>query len=299
MVNKFPIGVYWRSSLCLATCLLCSFHLSWGQDLFQISFRTQFEIVGPTQLLKYSLLLPPHIEGRQEIEDLSFSPSPHRIYEKNGNRYAEFRIPRPKEDVYILMNVTVRMPEGEVILPIDLTEEELRTYLLPAPYQESRHPEIMVLAAAFKEKSLAETVAGIHAFVQDTLRYQEDVIDDLGAITALQTGVGDCSEFADLFVSLCRAAGIPARTVSGWLLSTKMDNPNHHWAEIWADGKWISIDPSAALNASNPLSNLQLTYLFFSPYRVDKVCKTSNNRWVATGKVKATYTYDIVKQKLK
>jgi hypothetical protein len=47
------------------------------------------------------------------------------------------------------------------------------------------------------------------------LRYQRQSVDH-SALWALQNKVGDCTEFSNLFVALARAAGIPAKVVSGY-----------------------------------------------------------------------------------
>jgi hypothetical protein len=57
---------------------------------------------------------------------------------------------------------------------------------------------------------------------------------------------GDCTEHALLFVALARAAGIPAREVSG-LLYMGDDIRRfgwHAWAEVDLDGRWVQVDPS-------------------------------------------------------
>jgi hypothetical protein len=55
------------------------------------------------------------------------------------------------------------------------------------------------------------------------------------AVAAIKDRVGDCEEYAAVFVALCRNVGIPARLV--WA-------PNHNWAEFWlhdsaGKGHWI------------------------------------------------------------
>jgi hypothetical protein len=57
---------------------------------------------------------------------------------------------------------------------------------------------------------------------------------------------GDCSEHALLFVALARAAGIPAREVSG-LVYMGDDIQRfgwHAWAEVDLGGRWVQVDPS-------------------------------------------------------
>src|SRR6187397_3545992 len=56
---------------------------------------------------------------------------------------------------------------------------------------------------------------------------------------------GDCTEHALLFVALARAAGIPAREVSG-LVYMGDDIQRfgwHAWAEVDIAGRWVQVDP--------------------------------------------------------
>ena len=58
--------------------------------------------------------------------------------------------------------------------------------------------------------------------------------------------MGDCTEYAQLFISLARLNGIPAREVSGLAYNYIDDNPmfyGHAWAEVWINGRWKEVDP--------------------------------------------------------
>lgn len=54
---------------------------------------------------------------------------------------------------------------------------------------------------------------------------------------------GDCGMKALTFITLCRAAGVPAKWQSGWFLYP--DNINlHDWAEVYFEGiGWVPVDP--------------------------------------------------------
>ena len=71
------------------------------------------------------------------------------------------------------------------------------------------------------------------------------------------TREGFCEHFASSFVVLMRAAGVPARVVTGyaggyrnpiggyWLVR---NSDAHAWAEIWLAGRgWVRMDPTAAV----------------------------------------------------
>lgn len=57
---------------------------------------------------------------------------------------------------------------------------------------------------------------------------------------------GDCTEHALLFVALARAAGIPAREVSGlvYMGDGYQRFGWHAWAEVELAGRWVQVDPS-------------------------------------------------------
>jgi transglutaminase-like putative cysteine protease len=67
---------------------------------------------------------------------------------------------------------------------------------------------------------------------------------------------GFCEHYAAGFVFLMRAAGIPARVVTGYqggelnpvgryLIVRQRDA--HAWAEVWMEGRWTRVDPTAAV----------------------------------------------------
>jgi len=67
---------------------------------------------------------------------------------------------------------------------------------------------------------------------------------------------GFCEHYASAFAALMRAAGIPARVVTGYQGGTLNPYGNywifrqsdaHAWTEIWVDGGWKRIDPTAAI----------------------------------------------------
>ncbi len=58
---------------------------------------------------------------------------------------------------------------------------------------------------------------------------------------------GDCTEHAMLAAAMCRAAGVPSRIAVGLLYVDSPRGPAmgfHMWAEVWARGRWLPIDPT-------------------------------------------------------
>ena len=60
-----------------------------------------------------------------------------------------------------------------------------------------------------------------------------------GVKKVLKQKFGQCWDFSDCFVTLCRASGIPCRQVGGWLYGTS----GHIWAEYLDEDKgWVQVD---------------------------------------------------------
>ena len=120
--------------------------------------------------------------------------------------------------------------------------EKVKIYLAPSPKIESRDPKIRDLAktvGADKEKAW-EKVEAIYDFVREKVKYQNGKLK--GALAALKDGTGDCEELTSLFIAICRAANIPARTV--WV-------PGHCYPEFYLNdaegqGHWFPCQAAGA-----------------------------------------------------
>jgi transglutaminase-like putative cysteine protease len=87
-----------------------------------------------------------------------------------------------------------------------------------------------------------DTALRLLEFVFMTLDKRSGPIPSPNAAEILRDGCGDCSEHNVLFVALCRAAGLPARRLSGYAqVGDKWGG--HAFCEVWL-GKWVGADPT-------------------------------------------------------
>jgi len=97
-----------------------------------------------------------------------------------------------------------------------------------------------------------ETAAAISARVHDHVTYLPGATGvRTNAQEAWDKGQGVCQDMAQIAVSLMRAAGLPARYVSGYLHPDPKARPgstsvgqSHAWVEYWV-GSWTALDPTS------------------------------------------------------
>jgi len=91
-----------------------------------------------------------------------------------------------------------------------------------------------------------ERIERLMELVTQRVRYQSgatQVTDS--ASDALARGEGVCQDQAHVAIAACRAAGIPARYVSGYIFdSGAAGSASHAWVDIWleAEQHWLSCD---------------------------------------------------------
>lgn len=112
-------------------------------------------------------------------------------------------------------------------------------------------------------RPLREALLDLMTRAHGAVRYQPMATDvHTTAVQALQRGEGVCQDLAHLLIGACRAMGLAARYVSGYLLTQPPPgqprligaDASHAWAEVWfgaegppsgAEGEdWWALDPT-------------------------------------------------------
>ncbi len=137
-----------------------------------------------------------------------------------------------------------------------------RERILSLQITEGENPRTIQLGQTLLKLSPQEKVnAALAMFRQQPFIYTlrppvngDNPIDDF----LFTTKKGFCEHYAASFVYLMRAAGLPARIVTGYQGGELNPNGNylivrqsdaHAWAEVWLQGQgWVRVDPTAAVS---------------------------------------------------
>jgi transglutaminase-like putative cysteine protease len=198
-----------------------------------------------------------------------------------GNSTLVISIVEPHDEVRIVAHGEVETTdERGMILPHDCAVPPL-AFALPTPLT-AADAGIDVLAqhVARARESGAGVRGGLETLMQaivDSMDYVRGTTDvNATAAQALALGAGVCQDMTHVFLAACRAAGLPARYISGYLL----DEPDHAasshaWAEAWIPeanrgaGAWLGYDVPQNRLAGPELCRLAVgrDYLDASPVR--------------------------------
>ncbi len=181
------------------------------EEDFSPTARVSYETIDESVKLMIVRMpmLPPGVESHALV---TFEVKRHAL------------LPPENTDIYVLPN------------PRKM-DRRVRNYLGPSPYIESRNPKIRSVAKELDRESgdarAWEKVEAIYTWVRDKVEYKDGSLK--GALAALDDGTGDCEELTSLFIAICRASDIPARTV--WV-------PGHCYPEFYLEdeegnGHWF------------------------------------------------------------
>ncbi|HMB57772.1 MAG TPA: DUF3488 and transglutaminase-like domain-containing protein [Arenimonas sp.] len=228
--------------------------------------RDDFEMLPPPQMqpgptrIRYEITLEP-----TEQRDLVLLDVP--LSQPENSRVTGELTARSNEPVNNLLRYTGESSPDALFEP-ELSPYDRRLLLALPP---GRDPKLRTLALQWRAQTpdpLALTkrfLGWIRKDFQYTISAPPvgiDATDDF----MFQTRQGFCQHFSSAFVVFMRAAGVPARVITGyagghynkiggyWLVYRK---DAHAWTEIWIEGHgWLRVDPTAAVAPENILDTV-------------------------------------------
>ncbi len=247
------------------------------------SIEYAFSITGDTEKIEFTTLIPHDYEKRQEVIEINFSIEPDEIFiDKNGfNKYATFKIEKPLEDFSIHIDSEMRIFQYDLKEAMrsyerqDYHEPKLQDYLIEEEFIYINDPYLnnIEVLKTLKQDPL-ENVKDLFDYVLENMSYFGYNPGAVGGIEALKSGGGDCTEYSDALITLCRACGIPARMIEGYVMDIEEINIGHNWVEIYLDDYgWVPFDPTFADTSRDPsrfsFENLHNSYIYLSSIRND------------------------------
>ncbi len=260
--------------------------LAGAMDL-DVVHETRYAYASPVSQAQHLAHLKPLQDDYQQLLDfsLAITPQPDQPVEsidEAGNAQCHFSLARPHDQLCVRATSRVRVAarhaglQPEASPPWDVLAASLR-YVAQAPLQpavEYAMPSPFVpRLAELREYALpsfppgrpvaAAALALMHRIFQD-FKYESrstEIETPLARAFAQRRGV--CQDFAHLMTGCLRMLGLPARYVSGYLLTRAAGSgealvgadASHAWVQVWcpgtpgvppagAGGGWLALDPT-------------------------------------------------------
>src|SRR3989344_18409 len=215
-----------------------------------------------------TIALPPDIKDRQTILIKEISKKPDKLkIDKDGNHIAVFTVP-PRSELQINLIGQAKIKNKRIDAKNggrfdDLPKDLVKDYTTSKKYWETGDPKITSISKSLNEKLIvSEDAKRVYEYVLKTLSYDNSknkniIVERLGASKSLlKPKEAICMEFVDLFITIARSMGIPAREVNGYAYSKSPSltplsinlrggDVLHSWAQYY-DPKfgWVQIDPT-------------------------------------------------------
>ncbi|MBT6717343.1 MAG: hypothetical protein HOB18_06875 [Nitrospina sp.] len=216
----------------------------WSTQLGEMEFRLESENIAKNNLLSMDVFKP--IQIKNPIDD----------YERLNFVKLKISKDQPLSDIQeSFQQGVVKNDENTFTVSLG-SKTAIRQKLQQSDYEKYVAASFEYPADQLEISNLARKITGnaktedekiwsILTFTSNTL------IDDYwsnsqNVLEILRSQKGDCSEHAKLFVTLARAAGLPAREASGLVYNNDEEKPGfsgHAWAEVGVDGHWVGVDP--------------------------------------------------------
>jgi hypothetical protein len=188
--------------------------------------------------------LPVDEVGKQRIHLLNLDPRPTRILKGPRHHIAEWSAGNGPQPARFSVEIHAELfpPETESLQ--DISPQDIARYQQTEAYLETESSRLRQSAMSIPHhEDPLRQLAAIQEWVTTHLEYSGYDPEDRGALAAVERGKGDCSEFTDLFVALCRIKGFPARSRL-CIQAESVDSPLHSIAEVYLqDQGWITVDP--------------------------------------------------------
>lgn len=246
---------------------------------YRIDHDTRYVHNGLASTSQHIACLKPRTLGHQRLvwHELTIDPAPAAIRERIdyfGNHVSEFAILAPYTEMRVLSRSEVELqePTGEVDPGTSPSWESVRESLLysgDAPFQAASEfsypspyaPAGAELDAFARERGFFGPGRPILSAAIDLMHQIHDEFTFDPAATSVATPLtevlatrrGVCQDFAHLFIAALRSLGLPARYVSGYLLTDAPEgqprlvgaDASHAWVAVWCPSHgWIDLDPT-------------------------------------------------------
>jgi transglutaminase-like putative cysteine protease len=246
--------------------------------LLDILHETTYEYAPAVRTARHMAHLKPAHGARQQLvsHEITIDPQPAQQSESTdvwGNTRTFFSLRAQHDELKVTARSKVATSPPPAVLS-DMPWEEARErmryhrgaaydpaaeFLFASPYV-PRHAEFVdyALASFAAGRPLVDAARDLMARIHADFAYESEATDvSTPALEALRLRKGVCQDFAHVMLACMRSLALPARYVSGYLLTEPPpgaprligSDASHAWVSVYvpgdgARGEWLDLDPT-------------------------------------------------------
>jgi transglutaminase-like putative cysteine protease len=220
----------------------------------KVRHATVYSYGAPMRFVTQSHRLTPAPNAGQAVLDWAVSAEGAAFgagfTDGGGDRVTTMTVPGPVERIEVVVEGTVETSDAAGVLRAHRETVSPRVFLRPTgAIQTSRALRDLAEAAlGGGDNGPLDRAHRLSAAVSDAIAYEPGATDHATtAAEALALGRGVCQDMAHALIAVAQHAGLPARYVTGYLLTGDegAGEAAHAWAEIYNDDLgWIGFDPA-------------------------------------------------------
>jgi transglutaminase-like putative cysteine protease len=220
--------------------------------LLHIRHETLYRYDRPARHSVQSLRLTPRADAGQRVQswNLSAPGKQAQQVDAHGNVMHLLTIDEPHDEIQILVSGIVETSPTSTVLPVGSLSPLV---YLPGTALTQADEALQAFAGPRRSEIDQDDVMKLALRIRDALDYVTGataVFDTAAHAFALGRGV--CQDHAHVMLACSRAHGLPARYVSGYLLTDRDDHvASHAWVDVWLEPakQWFSIDVTNGMPA--------------------------------------------------
>ena len=247
--------------------------------LLRVIHETTYDYVPPVKTAQHMAHLKPRHDGQQQVlsHRLTITPAPALLTETTdifGNTRTFFSLSGAHDDLTVVADSMVSTRDGaepEQSLAWEMVRERMRyhrkaawdpasEFVFASPYV-PRHENFLAYARPCfpPGRPVWEAARELMERIHTDFEYKTEATDvSTPALEALELRKGVCQDFAHIMLGCLRSLGLPARYVSGYLLTQPPpgkprlvgSDASHAWVSVYLPneegtaGAWADLDPT-------------------------------------------------------
>ncbi|HEU5098539.1 MAG TPA: transglutaminase family protein [Roseiflexaceae bacterium] len=220
-----------------------------------IEHETTFSYSQPVREAIGEAKLRPRNDAGQRLIGFRLALDPHTPFDVVADRFGNaiycYSVLPAHRRLVVTATSEVETSAESLIAAPELTLLEQHSFTTASPYVPLADDQLAFARAnAPADADPEATARALAGAIYDSCVYEPGsttISTTADAVLAGRRGV--CQDFAHLLIALCRAGGLPARYISGYLFDPSKPADavlaSHAWTEVYLDGRgWLGLDPT-------------------------------------------------------